>query len=118
MLTKVSIYIFYLHLLPQQRIHALVWILFGITVTYGMVYNLLSIFACKPVAATWNLALMPEAKCVDVLTKYMVLSVLNIIIDVLTVVLPIPVVLKLQMPFRRKLSVILVVMTGVLYVPQ
>jgi len=96
MLTKVSLHLFYLRLSLQPRFRALVWILFGITVTYGMVYNLLSIFACKPVAATWDLTLMPEAKCVHVLTKYMALSVLNIIIDVLTVARPISVVLKLH----------------------
>ncbi|CAI6287712.1 unnamed protein product [Periconia digitata] len=110
--TKISILLFYLRLSPQLWFRVAVWILIGITSCYGLMYNLLSIFACKPIAATWNLALMPQAECVGVLPKYMALSILNIVIDVLTLILPIPVVWKLQMSLRQKLSIILVFMTG------
>lgn len=87
-------------------------------IIYAVVYDLISIFGCKPIAASWDLRLLPAAKCVDTLTKYMALSVLNIIIDVFTLVLPIPVVIPLQMSLRQKLSIILVFATGGLYVPK
>jgi hypothetical protein len=46
------------------------------------------------------------------LTKYMALSVLNIVIDVITLVLPIPVVARLQMSRRRKITVCGIFATG------
>jgi hypothetical protein len=77
----------------------------------------MSIFGCKPIAASWDLRLIPTAKCVDTFTKYMALSVLNIIIDVFTLILPIPVVIPLQMSVRQKISICAVFATGGLYVP-
>jgi hypothetical protein len=55
---------------------------------------------------------MPEASCLDQFTKYMALSVLNIIIDALTLALPIPVIAGLQMSKRRKLSICGIFATG------
>ncbi|KAF2640115.1 hypothetical protein P280DRAFT_452571 [Massarina eburnea CBS 473.64] len=110
--TKVSILLFYLRLSPHIWFRVLVRILLGIVVTYAIVYDLLSIFACKPIAASWDLRLAPTATCIDTLTKYMALSVLNIIIDVFTLVLPIPVVVGLQMSVRQKISIILIFLTG------
>ena len=81
-------------------------------VIYATVYDLVSIFGCRPIAATWDLRLVPGATCLDQLTKYMALSVLNIIIDVLTLILPIPIVVRLQMPRRQKITVCAIFATG------
>jgi hypothetical protein len=110
--TKISILLFYKRLSPAKWFHTLIWTLVGIVVIYVVVYDLLSIFGCKPIAASWDLRLAPAAKCVDLLTKYMALSVLNIIIDIFTLILPIPVVVPLQMSWRQKISIILVFATG------
>ncbi|KAJ4383995.1 hypothetical protein N0V86_000839 [Didymella sp. IMI 355093] len=48
----------------------------------------------------------------DQLTKYMALSILNIIIDVFTLGLPIPIIARLQMPRRQKISVRAIFATG------
>ncbi|KAF2746615.1 hypothetical protein M011DRAFT_477851 [Sporormia fimetaria CBS 119925] len=111
--TKLSILLFYLHLSPNKWFRICVWALVFVVVAYVTVYDLISIFGCKPIAATWDLTLAPQATCMDNLTKYMALSVLNIIIDVLTLVLPIPVIVGLQMATRQKISVIAVFATGI-----
>lgn len=46
------------------------------------------------------------------LTKYMALSVLNIIIDVATLALPIPIIVGLQMPMRQKITICRIFGTG------
>ncbi|KAK7178945.1 hypothetical protein DPSP01_010355 [Paraphaeosphaeria sporulosa] len=74
----------------------LVWILLGIVIPDAVIYNLISLFGCRPIAASWDLSLATTAKCLDQLTKYMALSVLTIIIDVFELVL-IPIVIPLQM---------------------
>jgi hypothetical protein len=90
----------------------LVWILIACVVTYATVYDLVSIFGCRPIAATWDLTLLPGATCMDPSTKYMALSVLNIIIDVFTLVLPIPIIARLRMPRRQKITVCGIFATG------
>jgi hypothetical protein len=76
------------------------------------VYDLISIFGCRPLAASSDLRLLSSATCIDQLTKYIALSVLNIIYDVFTLVLPLPVIARLQMPLRQKLSVCAIFATG------
>ena len=112
--SKISILCLYLRLSPLRWFRILVWILLGIVISYAVIYNLISLFGCRPVAASWDLSLLGNAKCLDQLTKYMALSILNIIIDVFELVLPIPVVVPLQMSMRQKLSICLVFATGAL----
>ncbi|KAF2650158.1 hypothetical protein K491DRAFT_697546 [Lophiostoma macrostomum CBS 122681] len=110
--SKMSILFLYLRLSPQRWFRILVWTLLGVVVTYAVIYNLISLFGCRPIAATWDLSQLPDAKCLDQLTKYMALSILNIIIDVFELILPIPVVVPLQMSTRQKISICLVFATG------
>ena len=112
--SKISILFLYLRLSTVRWFRILVWILLGIVVSYAVIYNFMSVFGCKPIAATWDLSLLATAKCFDQLTKYLALSILNIIIDVLELILPIPIVLPLQMSNKQKFSVCLVFATGVL----
>ncbi|KAL5454807.1 hypothetical protein PMIN07_007354 [Paraphaeosphaeria minitans] len=94
--SKISILFLYLRLSTVRWFRVLVWILLAIVISYAIIYNLMSLFGCRPIAASWNLSLTTTAKCLDQLTKYMTLSVLNIIIDVFELALPIPIVIPLQ----------------------
>ncbi|KAF2440319.1 hypothetical protein P171DRAFT_524396 [Karstenula rhodostoma CBS 690.94] len=111
--SKISILFLYLRLSTVRWFRLLVWILLGIVIAYAIIYNLMSLFGCRPIAASWDLSLATTAKCLDQLTKYMALSVLNIIIDVFELVLPIPIVVPLQMSNRQKASVCLMFATGI-----
>jgi len=110
--TKVSILFFYLRLAPHRWFRSLVRMLLTIVVAYATAYVTVSIFGCKPIAASWDLRLADRAICLDPYTKYMALSVLNIVIELLVLILPIPVVLHLQMPAKQKVSVCMVFATG------
>lgn len=82
--SKISILFLYLRLSTVRWFRILVWILLGIVISYAVIYNLMSLFGCKPIAATWDLSLAPTAKCLDQLTKYEALSILNIIVCIMT----------------------------------
>ncbi|CAN9197694.1 unnamed protein product [Alternaria alternata] len=110
--SKLSILLFYLRLSPQKGFRTLVHMLIACVIVYATVYDLVSTFSCRPIAATWDLTRLPGAVCMDQLTKYMALSVLNTVIDVITLVLPIPVVARLQMSRRRKITVCGIFATG------
>lgn len=62
-------------------------------------------FGCRPLAASWDVKLLSSANYIDQLTRYMALSVLDIVIDVFTLVLPIRVIAWLQMPLRQKIGI-------------
>jgi hypothetical protein len=70
--SKISILFLYLRLSTVRWFRILVWILLGVVISYAIIYNLISLFGCEPIAASWDLALAPTAKCLDQLTKYTV----------------------------------------------
>ncbi|KAF4875331.1 hypothetical protein CGCSCA1_v005613 [Colletotrichum siamense] len=74
--------------------------------------SLLSLFGCRPVYASWDAVALKTASCVDKETVYMVLSIANIIMDIVILVLPLKIVIPLQMARRQKASVILLFATG------
>ncbi|KAF2822629.1 hypothetical protein CC86DRAFT_410219 [Ophiobolus disseminans] len=110
--SKLSILFLYLRLSPQRWFRRVVWCTVAVVVTYALVYDLISLFGCRPIAATWDLRLAPGATCVNQLTKYMALSILNIIIDVFELILPVPVIAPLQMSTRKKITVCGLFATG------
>jgi hypothetical protein len=57
---------------------------------------LIVIFACDPIAGSWDLSLAATAKCVDKKSFYVGGSVPNVITDVILVILPLPYVWRLH----------------------
>lgn len=73
------------------------------------------IFACVPTRAQWELALRKHAKCFSLAT-YLNLglanSIINMIVDILLAVLPIPVILGMQLSKRTKAALTFVMFLG------
>jgi hypothetical protein len=61
------------------------------------------IFACKPIAGSWDIALALTAKCIDKKQFYQGASIPNVITDVILVLMPIPYVLKLHAPMAQRI---------------
>ncbi|KAF6805343.1 integral membrane protein [Colletotrichum musicola] len=111
-LAKLSLLFLYLRLSPDRSFRIIVMSLIGIVIAYSVSYQLLSLFGCRPVYASWDAEALKTATCVDKETVYMVLSIANIIMDVVILVLPMRIVIPLQMARRQKASVILLFATG------
>ncbi|RYP80342.1 hypothetical protein DL769_002522 [Monosporascus sp. CRB-8-3] len=63
------------------------------------------IFQCSPVRAAYGQSIPPEqVKCVNINAFYLANAAVNISTDILTYTLPFPLVCKLQMPWRQKMS--------------
>lgn len=91
----------------------MVYGLIGAISCYSLIYVFLNIFPCQPVAAAWDLN-VEQSKCIDAWKAYYALSILNIFMDVATLVLPVPVVLGLNISTRQKVSLVLLFATGIL----
>ena len=95
------------------------WII-GITVTvWTFVTLMLCLFSCRPVRATWEVALLldPKTKCnPKIYNTIWVQGFCNIITDFALLILPVPMVWRLQMDLKKKLGVFAVFATGSGYV--
>lgn len=84
--------------------------LFIIVGAYTSVFFSL-LFACRPVAASWDPMLLPTAQCLNQGAIYITTAVVGIATDVLLLALPIPRLWKLQMPAKQKIG--LTIMFGI-----
>jgi hypothetical protein len=64
---------------------------------------LVCIFQCSPIAMAWDLSIT-SGKCININAFYLANASTNIATDVLTYTLPIPLVLKLQVPKKQKIA--------------
>jgi hypothetical protein len=63
------------------------------------------IFPCTPFKKTWDVTIT-EGSCIDRTPVFMATAVLNMITDLLLLILPIPMVVKLHMPRAQKMGLI------------
>ncbi|GME33469.1 L-fucose-proton symporter [Neofusicoccum parvum] len=111
MATKTSILVFYLTLSKSHR--AFRW---GVIATLlvvnvgGAALTVLNIVQCRPIGAAFVNPVPPGAHCTDIVTLYLSSAPLNIITDLATLFLPMPILTSMRLPKKQK--TILVVTFG------
>jgi hypothetical protein len=73
------------------------------------------VYTCQPIAKYWDLAIT-GGSCINWIKIAVFSSVMNAVTDVALLVLPIIFLRNLRLPTRQKFGVMLVLMTGGLYV--
>ncbi|KAI1371492.1 hypothetical protein F4677DRAFT_450316 [Hypoxylon crocopeplum] len=64
------------------------------------------LFACKPIAAAWDVRLAAEAVCVNRPAIYIIQAAQGCITDLMLLVLPLPTVIGLQLSIRQKVGLL------------
>lgn len=119
MLIKISIAIL-LHRICELKIHKIIiWVVLSVTQVYSLVFFLLFMLQCQPVDLFWLrfTADAPSGSCLDtdiIANSFYAYSAINCCSDWTYSILPMFIVWRLQMRRRMKISVILVLATGVM----
>lgn len=71
-------------------------------------------FACTPIEAAWNLRLFTGTNCIDRPPVYMLQAIMGGVTDVMLMVLPLPIILRLQMSWKQKAGLVAWFGTGLL----
>jgi hypothetical protein len=69
------------------------------------------IFPCRPVNKSWDVT-VTGGSCINRGAVYIVQAVTNIVTDLILLILPIPIVWRLQMPVVQKLGLLLIFVVG------
>lgn len=106
---------FYFRLSPQRWFKISVWstAVFISGYTIGIFFAVM--FACHPIAMNWDVTIT-EGKCINRPGLYIATAITNIISDVILFILPLPMVLQLQMPFKQKVGLMGILTIGSLTV--
>lgn len=87
--------------------HALIWLNFS----FYVIFFFLAIFGCRPTEKLWKPWI--EGKCTNHFTLMINASVINTVSDILIVILPQPVIWKLQISFQNKIGLSAIFSVGI-----
>ena len=82
-----------------------------VVVGYSIASAVVVIFSCYPVSKSWDTSIT-GGYCVNLPVFYIANLSLNSATDIAVLILPIPMLWKVQMPFRQKIAVTAIFMTG------
>ena len=76
----------------------------GLTVAFCFAYFFVILFQCHPIAFYWD-PTIPNGSCENQTQIFLASACLNLVLDVIIVLMPIPLVWSLQMSTLRKAAV-------------
>ncbi|KAM3071861.1 hypothetical protein ACMFMG_009716 [Clarireedia jacksonii] len=80
----------------------------------GLIFIIVVIFQCRPLSHYWLLTFQPQPECINQVVHLAFAGSFNTLTDFVVVIFPVPTVLKLQIPRRQRLIVVLLFATGLL----
>ena len=102
MFSKLAVLLCYLRISTKSVFRSAVYITMGVVFAYNIALMLSLIFACHPIAKTWDLTIT-TGSCVNRPAVYISNGVLNVVTDFVILLLPVPLIRGLHMPLRQKI---------------
>ncbi|KAF3768156.1 hypothetical protein M406DRAFT_231609, partial [Cryphonectria parasitica EP155] len=108
---KLSILATYLRIFTERSYRIISYLVGAVIVCAAVAGVITSLASCRPFSARWNLQLY-STNCIDAPRYWQGMSVPNILTDLIMLVLPMPVVWKLQMARKQKLALTVILLLG------
>jgi len=99
---RISIIFLYVSIFRVRSFRIAAYTVLGLNLAYFLAVILQTLLICQPVAFNWDHTM--TGSCGDQKTSDEVIGVLNIFYDVVLIILPMPMLWKLQMAISRKLA--------------
>ncbi|KAL8761207.1 MAG: hypothetical protein Q9184_002655, partial [Pyrenodesmia sp. 2 TL-2023] len=118
MSTKIAILLLYKALFGVKRsFRYLCYGMMVIVISYCVTFFFIIAFNCNPVQKTWHtLTYRGPGKCLARTVIQFVIGGFNIATDFLILIMPIPIILHLKMDSKRKIGLLVIFGTGIMYV--
>ncbi|KAI1748158.1 hypothetical protein F4782DRAFT_385209 [Xylaria castorea] len=107
---RLSVIIFYFRIFPTTIVRRGGYILAAVCVAWFVAIEALNLATCKPIEYMWNRSI--EGHCINAPEGVIILGAANVIIDAVTVTLPIHEVMKLNLSREKKLVIFGVFLIG------
>ncbi|KAJ5811039.1 Major facilitator superfamily domain general substrate transporter [Penicillium robsamsonii] len=108
MAVKTSILVFYLTLTRNQKVFRFAnYVTIFVVNAAGFALTFVNIFQCNPVGAVFLSDVPAHANCTDIVTLYLSSSPVNIITDIAILLLPMPLLTKMRLPFKQKIILVI-----------
>jgi hypothetical protein len=114
-MTKVSICCFYLRIFPDRQFRIATYIAIGLNVCYLIVFVLISVFQCRPLAGAWlHWDGEGNYKCNDINAQGWSAAIINMALDIIVMALPLRQLYHLSLSVKKKVYVMCMFGLGIL----
>ncbi|KAI1325108.1 hypothetical protein F5Y16DRAFT_423327 [Xylariaceae sp. FL0255] len=100
---KFSILLLYHRIFPEKRFRQVLLCLAALVLSWSLTGFFTSIFNCYPIEAAWDTSI--KGFCINYAETTLIMGILNIMIDFVLLLTPMPLVWKLHMTTQRKILV-------------
>lgn len=115
--TKLSVLAFYLRIFTDPSFKKSTYVLMGICAAYLCATIPATIWQCTPLPYVWtSWTGETQGSCVNVFILTWCASSINILLDIIVILLPIPHILKLTLSRKKKIQIVGMFCVGLLYV--
>ncbi|KAK2804840.1 hypothetical protein FQN51_001482 [Onygenales sp. PD_10] len=112
-MTKISLHFFYLRIFPSKNFRIAIYITMAATLAYGIAFILVSIFQCDPIKSAWlRWDGTAPGYCRNINMQGWMSAALNIVLDLVTLFLPIRELSKLELWRKKKIHICLMFTVG------
>ncbi|KAL0264422.1 hypothetical protein SLS55_000372 [Diplodia seriata] len=114
-LLKISILLFYLRIFPEKGFRRAVFVTIGLCIGYCIAFVLVSVFQCRPIRYAWlQWDDEHEGTCNNINAQGWSSAAINVILDIIVIILPLPQLWELQLNKRKKFLLLLMFSVGFL----
>ena len=100
-LNKMSVILLYRRIFITRTFKRICWVAMGVVVSWSVAAIMATIFQCIPIKLSWDKTVIGH--CFDKDAFWVAYAVGNVVSDGLVLILPIPMILRLQLKLRDKL---------------
>ncbi|KAF2732637.1 hypothetical protein EJ04DRAFT_578274 [Polyplosphaeria fusca] len=111
-LIKTSICLFYNRVFPLHKFRIFSYAVIACIVAWAVGIIFTAFFLCRPFAFNWN-PTIPGGKCANQPVTYIVIGVLDLVIDLMILALPLPMIWGLQMRLANKVVLFAIFGVGI-----
>ena len=109
---KTSIMLMYIEIFEKKLFRVMSWVLVGVTSAFCLGLIIAQSALCRPFAKNWDKTL--DGTCGDSVKTQFATAIFNLILDLSIAALPLPILWRLQMNFRKKVVVTFLLTLGLI----
>ncbi|OAX85058.1 hypothetical protein ACJ72_00559 [Emergomyces africanus] len=111
--TKISLHFFYLRIFPKRSFRIAIYVVMGITLAYGIVFILVSVFQCSPIKSAWlRWDGTAPGHCNNINMQSWTSAGFNIILDLVTLALPLRELSQMDLWRKKKIHICIMFTVG------
>lgn len=107
---KISILSFYQRLFSTPKFKQVTSIVGAVVIAWWIAFIMATIFGCRPVQGYWDKTIKPS--CLDTETFIIAMAVPNLLTDVVILLLPIPIIWRLQLALSQRFALSFMFLLG------